>query len=172
MNGLTRFDDLPDQQQSVATAAPIETISPRIDNGYYTLTFPDFSHRTFRVYRKNDKSKFAPGKRIIGMLIGPDNTSDYEDFAFLTEQGFQVWKRFKSQKHSEYADIILRIASGEVLDGYMLEVSKRCLVCNRELTDPTSLERGIGPHCWEKIHGDDEKLDDRLKFDLEGETPW
>ena len=27
----------------------------------------------------------------------------------------------------------------------------RCMYCNKELTDPTSVERGIGPICWDHM---------------------
>jgi hypothetical protein len=30
---------------------------------------------------------------------------------------------------------------------YTVQLSKRCLRCNRTLTTPESLERGIGPEC-------------------------
>lgn len=31
-----------------------------------------------------------------------------------------------------------------------LKHSGRCKVCGRLLTDPTSVERGVGPDCWAK----------------------
>lgn len=32
------------------------------------------------------------------------------------------------------------------------ELESRCLVCGRELTNPESIERLIGPDCWEDGH--------------------
>lgn len=32
-------------------------------------------------------------------------------------------------------------------EGYRLHLSSRCVVCNRELTDPESIRAGIGPTC-------------------------
>ncbi len=31
---------------------------------------------------------------------------------------------------------------------------KTCLLCNKPLTEPESIARGIGPDCWEKIQAD------------------
>lgn len=126
-----------------------------IPNGFYTLTFPDESRKTFRIWTKRKDAKFAPGKRIIGMLIGPDNTMDYEQVGFVNDDGVQVWKRYKGQKVERYCHLIWVLGQGqkEGLEGYELVVSKKCLICNRELTDPESVERGIGPGCWEKMKG-------------------
>lgn len=151
MEALKIFDD----------AAPVSRETPepirreaRIYNGFYTLTFPDGSHRTFRVHTKKADAKFAPGKRIISILIGPQNTTDYEGFGFVSETGVTVWKSKRGPKDipsklESYAGIIWDLATGEAIDGYSLHVSRRCLRCNRELTDPESIERGIGPVCSE-----------------------
>lgn len=125
----------------------LETLTPLIPNGFFTITFPDGSHRTLRVRTKPADSKFAPGRRVVGLLIGPDNTSDYEDFAFIGEYGVQTWKRFKNQKQDRYAELLWALGNNEEIDGYSLAISKRCLICNRTLSDPESLRLGIGPVC-------------------------
>ena len=33
--------------------------------------------------------------------------------------------------------------------------STRCRVCGRLLTNPVSVERGIGPMCWSRLQEDD-----------------
>jgi len=116
-----------------------------IHNGFYTLEFPYGDHRTFRLYTQ--QHGVMAGKRILGMLIGADNTKDYEDFAFLEADGFKVWKRFKNARQAEYLVTLWKIMHGEVLEGYELTESRRCLKCNRPLTDPVSNELGIGPKC-------------------------
>lgn len=116
-----------------------------LGNGYYTLTLPCGTHRTFRLYTQQ-RGPMA-GKRIIGLLIGPDNTADYEDFAFVFPGEILVWKRFANQKQAEYAALVWDLARGERIDGHDLTVSRRCLICNRVLTTPESYARGIGPVC-------------------------
>ena len=149
----TDYSAIDELGENPPVSIPPETLTPTLPNGFHTLTLPDGSHRTFRVYRKRDGAKFAPGKRIISLLIGPDNTNDYEDFGFVSEMQIAVWKRFRGHKQEEYAAIIWRIAQGEVVEGYELLTDRRCLICNRTLTEPESIERGIGPLCWDRLQG-------------------
>lgn len=146
MIDLSEFDAAFAEAFAAPQAATIPTASV-IPNGIYTLTFPCGSHRTFRIFTKKTTAKFAPGKRICAMLIGPDNTTDYEPFAFVDDSGIHVWKRFKNQKQAEYAELLWMLATGCEADGHELLISKRCLRCNRTLTDPISLELGTGPEC-------------------------
>jgi Family of unknown function (DUF6011) len=45
---------------------------------------------------------------------------------------------------------ITQVLEGNLLpDGYKIRHAGKCGRCNRELTDPTSISRGIGPDCWE-----------------------
>lgn len=130
----------------------LATLTPKMPNGYFTLTLPDGSHRTFRVWTQNAEAKFCPGRRLIGMLIGPDNTADYEGFGFVEESGVVPWKRFKNTKQEVYAGILWEIVvEGREVEGCEVMESKRCLVCNRTLTDDVSISRGIGPTCWERV---------------------
>jgi hypothetical protein len=128
-----------------AAFAVADLIRPDLHNGYYTLTFPCGSHRTLRLYTQQ-RGRLA-GKRILGLLIGPDNTADYEDFAFLGPAGFQIWKRFANDRRAEYAAMLWKMLGGEIIDGHDCSESRRCLACNRKLTTPESLEEGIGPTC-------------------------
>ena len=123
-----------------------------LPNGYYTLTLPCGSHRTIRIHTQQ-KGNLA-GKRVASLLIGPDNTQDYEPFAFVEPSGeLKVWKRFAGQKQAEYTAILLDLARGESIEGYEYMLSKRCLVCNRPLTTSDSILSGIGPFCREKMEG-------------------
>jgi hypothetical protein len=151
MSALAQFDDAFAQPVTLQTQA-------RVANGFYTVTFPDGSHRTFRVYTRPADSDFAPGKRVAALLIGPRNTEDFEPFAWVDDTGIQVWKRFRGAKdnpsqHERHTSILWKLATGEVLEGHELQLSKRCLVCNRTLTDPTSISLGIGPSCRRTRHG-------------------
>lgn len=125
-----------------------------VPNGIFTLTLPDGGHRTFRIYTKRQTAKFAPGQRIIAILVGPDNTNDYEDWGFVTDQGIKPWAARRSKKYEEYAAVLWEIlAGGGEVVGYELTACRKCLVCNRPLTTPESIEAGIGPECAER-YGD------------------
>lgn len=156
MVDLTEFDALASPGPVVTRIRP-ESVIP---NGYFTVTFPDGGHRTFRISTQPEKSKFAPGKRIVGMLIGPDNTDDYERFAFCDDDGIHVWKsKQRGTKYVRYAQFIWLLATGQDVVGddgevlaFELQVSKRCLRCNRTLTTPESIERGLGEECWKRVN--------------------
>lgn len=129
-----------------------------IHNGFLTVTNQSTGeHRTFRVRTQKDDAKFAPGERIVSLLIGPDNTSDYQGFGFVKDNGWIIlWKRNRTPQYEGLAKA-LRLASRALERGedtfttpratYSVQLSKRCLRCNRTLTTPESLSRGIGPEC-------------------------
>lgn len=128
-----RFSDLP---------------SPEVPNGFFTLTLPLGGHRTFRV--RTEKRGALRGTRTVAMLVGSSNETDYETFGHLTRIGVDVWKRYGKTKHAEYAGLLWLLWHGTAVDGYELETSRRCFLCNHLLTDPESVRTGIGPGCRKK----------------------
>lgn len=139
-----------------------------IPNGIYTFTNAAGEHRTFKIKTQKSDARFAPGKRIVALLRGPDNESDYTSFGFVEEAAHLspiiIWNRYNYPKspYVYYAKMVGAAAlairgmveheepKAEIeLAGhkYAVQVSKRCLVCNRTLTDPESIRRQIGPIC-------------------------
>jgi len=129
-----------------------------IHNGFLTVTNETTGeHRTFRVRTQKEDAKFAPGSRIVSLLTGPDNTSDYRGFGFVKENGWIVlWKRNRTP-HYEGLSKAVRLAFRALEMGedtfatikaiYSVKLSKRCVRCNKILSRPDSLERGVGPEC-------------------------
>ena len=129
-------------------AAPIDAGSlacPEVPNGFFTLTLPCGSHRTFRV--RTERNGRLRGQRTVALLIGPDNSGDYEPFGQLAPGGVAVWKRFAHARQAELAAILWALWHGELIEGHDLLVSRRCMACNRPLTDPESILTGFGPSC-------------------------
>lgn len=132
------------------------TAAAKIFNGIVTIQNLSGEHRTFRIATQKADAKFAPGKRIISILSGPDNTRDYRGFGFVDDAGVHVWRKQESALTLWYARLINVFIGGfsdpavEALrDTYKVSLSKKCLKCNRELTTPESIELGIGPVCAE-----------------------
>lgn len=143
--------DLDDDFASALQRKPVASMAGQdIPNGYFTLTFPCGSQRTIRIHTQQ-LGRLA-GKRILSLLIGPENSTDYEPFGELSGalSGFTVWKRWVGKKPEEYARLVVKMMRGEVIEGYELLESKRCLRCNRRLTDAVSIETGVGPECRKK----------------------
>lgn len=140
--------------------------NPAIHNGAYTIISPkDGSHRTFEIktVRGNKErpadafcNKFA-GHRTVGLLTGPDNTASYTRFGWVDPEGIVVFTKNTGSlvamtDWDKYATLLWSLATeGErspyYVMGYRIRVEKRCLICNRRLTHPESLETGIGPDC-------------------------
>lgn len=130
-------------------------------NGFYTLISPHSGeHRTFRVRTQDEKDNFAPGERLIALLKGPDNESDYRNFGYVTDRGIRVWSSVKAKADGGFfescAKILWDVAengaeSYYAKKGWRVELDKRCRRCNRRLTNPVSLESGIGPECAERM---------------------
>lgn len=141
-----------------------EVSAVKIPNGTYTITNAKGEHRTFAVKTIDADYKVPAlaGKRIACLLRGPDNENDYTGFAFVEGDVVKVWHKKATVTYSWYAVLLMRAAaeiremveqetpSAEItLKGrrYTVQVSKRCIVCNRKLTDPLSIRLQIGPTC-------------------------
>lgn len=147
-----------EQFEAIESAETPETFVPHAErltalyNGKYTIVSPTGSHRTFQI--KTVKQGPLAGKRIIGLLTGPDNTSEYTGFGFVTDNGIRVWQRFRfsSGTYEKMALLVWNMGRlgencGFGKQGFKIHLSKRCSICNRELTDPESIKFGVGPVC-------------------------
>jgi hypothetical protein len=124
-----------------------------VDNGKGT-------HYTFKVTKKDPEvgskwEKYGPSF-FIGLLTGPDNTSDFTYMGMLKwEGGRPICKLTKASKFQEETTAVqvmnfaLRVAWGsqQLPDGYSIRHAGLCGRCARQLTDPVSLELGLGPIC-------------------------
>lgn len=129
-----------------------------IYNGAITITSPKGGHRTFEIKTKKSNATFAAGKRILALLSGPDNTMDYQGFAFVDDAGVHVWRKKQSgdpknpSAFEVYAKMVQSLSTeGEASRyykmGYRVEHERTCRRCNRRLTNPESIQSGLGPEC-------------------------
>lgn len=147
--------DLDDDFATAGQRKPVATLPQQwLANGTFTITFPCGTHKTLRIHTQQLGA--MAGKRIISLLIGPDNSHDYEGIGELTPSDVTpvwVWKRWKNQKPGEYAQLLWLLLKGEELEGYELVRSSTCLRCNRPLTHPSSVADNLGPECRKKEAG-------------------
>lgn len=106
-------------------------------------------HRTFAI--KTVLKGPLKDKQIVALLIGPENESDYQAFGFIDDLGIKVWRSKDTPAHRAFAAMIEQYLglkeNGFEFAKYSWFQSKRCMRCNRTLTTPESIERGIGPEC-------------------------
>lgn len=124
----------------------IEVTEPLIE-GFYTVVFEDGEYRTLRLRRQKAGSTFMPGRMMVSYLCGPDNTSDYNSFAHVNDEGnVIVWRRYKQD--SVLAEAV-RVLVGDPKAAQMAYAQKsgNCYICGRTLTTPESIAKGLGPVC-------------------------
>lgn len=137
----------------------LEKVAAKVFNGRYTIeSRKTGEHRTFWIETQAEDAEFAPGKRVVSLFTGSenDNPDHYTGFAFIDEQGIHVWssKRGPGKKFEVMAEMLWSLAldagfSPWAEKGYVIHIEGRCLRCNRTLTTPESIRRGIGPICAE-----------------------
>ncbi len=104
-------------------------------------------HRTVRVRTQPEDAKFAPGSRVLSLLVGSDNESSYQGFGFLNGERVNVYRKHRGSAFEAIAHI-LEAMHEHVENGtieFMFEA--RCRRCGRKLTTPESIKAGIGPVC-------------------------
>jgi hypothetical protein len=112
-----------------------------VRHGIYTVNGGDEGHATFKIWHQDDDADFAPGKDIIGVMLGSDNTR-YTSIGFVRDGRVTLFRKNVGQNKWWESSLNELIADPEVA----LE-SLKCRRCNRDLTNPESLETGIGPEC-------------------------
>lgn len=137
----------------------------RVKNGTYTVqSDATGGHRTFKISTVQNPGSGLHGKRIVSLLTGPDNTSDYQGFAFVEDDNsMRVWGRFRGSANETYGTILMAIlVRGRVQEDGTVRADplkacvlfkSACRVCNRPLTDPESIRTGIGPICAGRAEG-------------------
>lgn len=117
-------------------------------NARFTLVSQKSGKRyTYRL-RQPDVTKPV----FVQLLTGPDNTADYEYLGYITLD-FPGWVKAGKKGNPEHpAFKAIHWAMKEMVQGHMPEQLEfwhegRCARCARVLTDPVSIERGLGPEC-------------------------
>jgi hypothetical protein len=136
-----------------------EIKSPKLFNGKYTVESTQTGeHRTFWIETQASDAEFAAGRRVVSLLTGSqnDDPSCYTGFGFVDDDGIHVWtsRRGPGKRWEEYADLLWTLGLDGAFSvwaekGFRIMQTGHCLKCNRILSTPESLRRGIGPICAE-----------------------
>lgn len=135
----------------MSTAVATKPFDLSLHNGILTIqSAATNEHRTFRIRRRKDNSKFAPGQRTVGLLVGADNQNDYQDFGFVTDDGrIILWKKHRDSAF--YVWVAKCLSNPErYVDKVRFNFEARCRRCSRPLSDPLSCSVGLGPECRQK----------------------
>ena len=137
------------------------TISPQFLIGgraKFTVDNGRGEHFTFRINRPNDTTPF-----FASVMRGPDNENSFSYAGVYmppretpaTVRDFPQVRRTAKSKLTDEAKSMkvlrwaLRVVHGltPLPDGYNIRHEGKCSCCGRTLTEPESLECGIGPIC-------------------------
>jgi hypothetical protein len=118
-------------------------------------------HRTFRIRTETWGDDPEP-KRVVALLTGADNESNYRSFGLVRMQGsygiIRVYRKFQSKDGTRTAWETF----GRMLEnpyhwmthkGLEYRISGHCTRCNRKLTHPESIDTGMGPTCYKALNG-------------------
>jgi hypothetical protein len=119
-------------------------------NAIFTLSNPNTGGRfTYRVRA----SKRDPSLRLVSVLTGPDNSSDYTYLGLVNGEG-----RFFHGKKSTIASDAPSVKAFAWFWNHVenpapaiVQHEGRCGRCNRKLTVPESIATGLGPECAGKV---------------------
>ena len=121
--------------------------SIKTHNGRITVASPSGEHRTFQIRTQKPDAKFAAGERILSLLTGPNNESDYQGLGFVKADGRVIlWKKNRTP-HIGSLVKVLQFPEHYMGLGCTYHIEGTCRRCNRTLTTPESVESGIGPVC-------------------------
>lgn len=142
---MTIFTSAADAKRFVTAGNAVFTLSSKRTGARYT----------YNVQAPKDDDMTAT--RFVKLLTGPDNMSDFAYLGMIAADG-TFWLTAKSKLTLEaasvravkyFCDIVL--VGGKIPDALEVRHEGRCGRCNRRLTVPESIDRGIGPECWGRV---------------------
>ena len=121
----------------------------------FTLTsLKTGKHFTFKVKEKKEEGLNGPNLRFVNVLAGPDNHSFDESvyLGFIPSVGkLQIVSGKKGRPDAPsfkaLAWVLAHLNNDNLPEQVKIQHEGRCCKCNRVLTHPESLDRGIGPEC-------------------------
>jgi hypothetical protein len=126
-------------------------------NARFTLVSKKTGKRyTYRASVPRDETPETSSMRFVGLLTSPDNTDGYTYLGFL-KGDFPGWLKAGKKGNPDAGPFkalhwaLAKMAKGEMPEELEFWHEGRCARCARVLTDPASIERGLGPECAGKV---------------------
>lgn len=131
----------------------MDNATPVIPNGKFTIhSQKTGEHRTFKISTSRKNARF------VSLLTGPDNQTNYESFAVVSDdwQKIHVFKRLRGETSPSMWETYACVLECMLMNkdngyyeklGMTIQGSRKCAKCGKELTEPESIAIGIGPYC-------------------------
>jgi hypothetical protein len=127
----------------------------------FTVSNPKGDHYTFRIKKTESEWPKGSGKMQTTYFVtvkAPGGKYPYAYIGMLntTTGGIKCTAQSIYTPGSREYDVAVWACQAVIQmkfipEGYKIEHAGKCGKCGRELTDPLSIERGIGPDCWETL---------------------
>lgn len=119
----------------------------------FTVSNDKGEHYTYKVTAPADLNEMYP-TYFVALLTGPNNQRDYTYLGILAGITGHVRTTAKSKfdKDSKPVKVVQWAVQkvyegGKLPEGYAIQHEGHCGACGRPLTDPVSIETGLGPIC-------------------------
>jgi hypothetical protein len=128
---------------------------PEVASGTYTVVFNDSPSEEDRLtvrFRSPAHGKWM-NVQLVEYLYGPDNETSYRRYGNRTKDGYRVWSQYVGNER--LVEALTHLMGNPTMQAdaglvYSLR-SSRCFRCNRKLTVPVSIHRGLGPECAKQV---------------------
>lgn len=122
-------------------------------NAIFTVENNKGEHFTFKVEKKKAEKNY-PDAWFVRAMVGTDNVGHYAYLGLLdAEFGKVRMTRASKFAEDQTQTKVVRWAldkiwtNGSLPEGYQIRHNGHCSRCKRVLTNPESLDTGIGPEC-------------------------
>jgi len=126
-----------------------------------TIELPSGNHYTYAINGKEANGEHPPAW-FVSLLTGPNNEHDFQYIGMLRPNNGEVSLTRASKFNDDTLPVRLirrvlyRVWRNELDEvrqhGYNVHHSGKCGRCGRKLTTPESIERGIGPDCFNSMN--------------------
>jgi hypothetical protein len=110
------------------------------------------THFTFKIREKESNNPNGGTIHFVSLLRGPNNEADFTYIGLIREGRFTLTKASKVSADApsfKAFDYFWNKTNGAIPPQLVVHHEMRCGRCNRTLTVPSSITRGIGPDCAE-----------------------
>jgi hypothetical protein len=144
--------------QAACMARRNTPVTPACKSGTYTIVLDEIgNYRTLKlsdVPAEKCVNGTPVGTQYVGYLKGANNETDYQPMGYICGTELRIKTIYRKDSNIVKALTVLLSADKETQHdmghAYAIE-SNRCWRCNRTLTVPNSIHRGLGPECAKKV---------------------
>jgi len=132
------------RRQDATPAAPPAPITPVVPDGRYTVQAEGIEgHVTLML--KKPRGDYEEGIQTASFRRG----DEWVRFAFVRGDRVALFRAFREgfERQRAALDILLQRGAWQSFGQAYARRSRRCFICGRELTEPQSLDIGVGPDC-------------------------